>query len=248
MAEWYEELFDDRYLAFYEGLVAVAPADIEAEFIDQALALEPGSRVLDLGCGFGRHAVALARLGHRVTGVDLSARLLEHADALARELALDVTWVRRDMRELDGLGPFDACVCLYTVLGYFNDAGNARVLSGVRDVLAPGGRLVLDLSNPLAVLGGAVGRLWRETPAGVARESARYEPVEGRLVSERTLFRSDGTRVELPVSSVRLYAPSEIARLLDAAGFDMEQLHGALRDEAFDWAHSIKQVWVARRR
>jgi methylase of polypeptide subunit release factors len=90
MPAWYEELFDDRYLEFYRGQIAVAPSDREAEFLDRALALEPGSRILDLGCGFGRHSVALARLGHRVTGLDLSARLLEHADALARSHQVNV--------------------------------------------------------------------------------------------------------------------------------------------------------------
>ncbi len=247
MPFWYEELFDDCYLDFHGGLVAVAPSDRDAEFVDCALALAPGSRVLDLGCGFGRHSVALARLGHHVTGLDLSARLLEHASGLAARCGVSVEWVRRDMRDLAGLGPFDACVCLYTVLGYFDDADNERVVRAVRDVLRPGGALLLDVSNPLSLLRGWQARHWREHAGGVARESSRYDAVTGRLVSERTLFRSDGARVDLPTSVVRMYAPSETARLLRDAGLEVGQLYGALADEPFRWDASDKQVWLARR-
>jgi len=242
---WYEDLFDDRYLEFYAGWVQVAPADAEAAFIDRALALEPGSRVLDLGCGFGRHAVALARLGHRVTGLDLSEPLLTHARALARQHELEISWLRRDMRDLGGLGPFDACVCLYTVLGYFDDDENARVVRGIRDLLEPDGRLLLDVSNPLSRLRSWPSERWRETPAGVARETSRYEALTGRVTSERTLFRKDGTRMDLPDSVVRMYTPSEVARLLADAALEVEQVYGALADEPFAWERCDKQVWVA---
>lgn len=247
MSVWYEELFDDRYLDFYEGLISVAPAEAEAAFIDRALALDPGSRILDLGCGFGRHSVALARLGHRVTGLDLSARLLEHAAALAKSCDVEVTWLRRDLRDLHELGPFDACVCLYTVFGYFDDAANEGVVRAVRERLVAGGRFLLDVSNPLSRLRAWSAEHWRETPSGVARESGRYEARTGHLVSERTLFRQDGTRVDLPTSVVRLYAPSEVARLFSDAGLEVEQVYGALGDEPFHWQRSEKQVWVARR-
>jgi SAM-dependent methyltransferase len=151
------------------------------------------------------------------------------------------------MRDLKGLGPFDACVCLYTVLGYFDDAENERVVRAVREALRPGGALLLDLSNPLMGLRAWQARHWREHAGGVAREQSRYDAVTGRLISERTLFRKDGARVDLPTSVVRMYAPSEAARLLRDAGFEVEQLYGALADEPFRWDACDKQVWVARR-
>jgi 2-polyprenyl-3-methyl-5-hydroxy-6-metoxy-1,4-benzoquinol methylase len=98
VAHWYEELFDDRYLTFYDEVLGRGLAVADAEFVDTALALQPGSRVLDLGCGVGRHAVPLAQLGHQVTGVDLSPRMLELAAELAGEQEVTVTLERRDMR------------------------------------------------------------------------------------------------------------------------------------------------------
>ena len=244
---WYEELFDERYLDFYSELRERPLATEDAEFVHQALALGPRSRLLDLGCGMGRHAVALARHGYRVTGVDLSEVLLGRARALAQQHKLDVELVRRDMRHIADLGPFAACICLYTVLGYFEDDDNRAVVRAVSQALEPGGLFMLDVTNPLAWHSRWPGERWRETPSGITREKAHYEPITGRLVSERTLFRNDGQRVEVPPSSVRMYAPHEIAAVLAQAGFVVEQLHGGLGGEPFDYKRSLVQVWVARK-
>lgn len=247
MPAWYETLFDDRYLTFYDQVLGRGMAIADAEFVDTALALQPGSQVLDLGCGVGRHAIPLAQIGHQVTGVDLSVRMLDLAAELAREKQVDVTLERRDMRELKGLGPFDACACLYTVLGYFDDDENAAVLRAVHAVLASTGKLLLDVTNPLALMAQWPGERWREGPFGVTREISRYDALTGRLTAERMLLRGDGQREQLPASEVRMYAPNELKTLLTDCGFVVDQLHGGLRGEAFDWKRSPRQVWVARK-
>jgi SAM-dependent methyltransferase len=243
--EWYETLFDERYLAFYEGQLAMAASEVEAEFIDRALALAGGARILDLGCGFGRHAVPLAARGYRLTGIDLSGPMLERAAALARQRGVALELVRRDMRDLAGLGPFDACVCLYTVIGYFDDGDNERVLRGIRDIVIPGGKFLLDLTNPLAMTGGWPMTAWRETSIGITREISRYDPMTARLEAERTIFHPDGRREQLPASTVRMYAPHEVAGMLKRAGFVTERVYGALSDKPFRWKRSTRQVWIS---
>jgi 2-polyprenyl-3-methyl-5-hydroxy-6-metoxy-1,4-benzoquinol methylase len=226
----------------------VREAAADAAFLDRALALRAGARILDLGCGFGRHSVPLATRGYRVTGIDFSEPMLTLARRLAERAGAKVDWQRRDMRDLRGLGPFDACVCLYTVLGYFEDEENARVVRGVHDVLRPGGRLVLDLTNPLALMPHWPGLSWRENASGIVRETSEYDPLTARLTSRRTIFGKDGRSRELPATVVRMYAPNETARLLEDAGFEVEQVYGALRDKPFRWNRSPQQVWVAGRR
>lgn len=248
MKAWYEMTFDEHYLAFYEELLDRNVAADDAEFVERALALPAASSVLDLGCGFGRHAISLALHGHSVTGLDLSPSMLAIARDLARSSDADVEWLLRDMRDLSGLGPFYACICLYTVFGYFDDDANAAVLRGVHQALGPGGLFMLDVSNPLALARGWPARLWRESASGLRLESARYDGLTGRVQSRRTLIRPNGERVELPETDVRLYAPYELSRLLQEAGFDCEQVYGGLRDEPLQWDRSPRQVWVARRR
>jgi SAM-dependent methyltransferase len=246
MTAWWEELFDQRYFDFYEGLLAERESADEAAFLDRALGLRPAASLLDLGCGFGRHAVPLARCGYRVTGIDLSADMLGRARRLADAAGVTVDWQRRDMRDLAGLGPFDGAVCLYTVLGFFDDADNARVVHGLRAVLRPGARLVLDVTNPLALLGRWPHTSRRETSRGVAEETTGYDPLTGRVTMQSTLVDAAGRRTELPTSVVRMYPPHELGALLAAAGFEVEALFGALADRPFRWKRSVRQVWVAR--
>jgi SAM-dependent methyltransferase len=247
VADWYEELFDDRYLVYYEdALLRGATAD-EIDFIERALALDPGSSILDLGCGFGRHAIPLALRGFRVTGADLSESLLRAARSMATELGAEVEWVRHDLRQPIGPGPFDACVCLYTVFGYFSDEENARVLGRVRDALRPDGLFLLDLDNPLPLLPHLPADRWDETARGIRHERHEYDPLSARILSRRTLIGQNGARMSLPQSSVRLYYPHEIARLLGAAGFAVEQVHGGIQGRPLDWRRSTMQSWVARR-
>ena len=103
MAAWFEALFDDRYLKFYPELFDLDVAERDAAFADRALSLPSGASLLDLGCGFGRHAVALAKLGYCVSGVDALTPMLNAARRLAAERDVKVDWVQRDMRSLSGL-------------------------------------------------------------------------------------------------------------------------------------------------
>ena len=247
MAPWFETLFDESYIAFYEELQDREVAAKDAEFVERALALPAEARLLDLGCGFGRHAVSLAMRGHRVTGLDLSRPLLRIARDLAQECSVDVEWIQRDMRELHGLQSFDACVSLYTVFGYFDDDSNEKVLRDVFQVLRPGGLFLLDVSNPLALMARWPVRTFSESATGVRLETADYDGITGRVRSRRTLIRPGGSRLDLPDSDVRLYPPYELARLLRGAGFVIEQSYGGLRDEPLHWQRSQRQVWVVRR-
>jgi SAM-dependent methyltransferase len=247
MAQWFETLFDESYVAFYEELQDREVAAEDAEFVERALALSAGARMLDLGCGFGRHAVSLALRGYRVTGLDLSRPLLHIARDLAKECGVEVEWVARDMRELRGLDSFDACVSLYTVFGYFDDDSNEKVLREVFQILRPGGLFLLDVSNPLALLPHWPLRAFSESVTGVRLETADYDGITGRVRSRRTLLRPGGVRLDLPDSDVRLYPPHELVRLLRGAGFAIEQSYGGLRDEPLSWQRSQRQVWVARR-
>jgi SAM-dependent methyltransferase len=248
MSSWFETLFDDRYLKFYPELFDLDRAAGEAAFLDRALSLQSGARILDLGCGFGRHSVPLAALGYRVSGVDRSTPMLNAARTLATERHVEVEWLERDMRNISGMGPFDACVCLYTVFGYFDDPTNESVLRSVCQVLVPGAPFVIDVSNPLPLLARPQNESWREGPFGIRLERSSYDALHGRVTAERLLVTTDGRREELPRSSVRLYAPSELRRMLELGGFEVEVAYGALADEPFVPMQSAKIVYLARKR
>ena len=241
---WYEELFDERYLTFYPVLRQQPVSADEARFVMQVLGLQQGEAVLDLGCGTGRHSVALAQQGLKVTGLDLSETLLERGRSTAAEAEVEVTWLQRDMRDLEDLGPFDACASLYTAFGFFGDDEDQEVLYQVAAALAPGGRFLLDLTNFLGYLRSLPHEAWSENEQAVLRERNEYEAHNGGLVTHRACFFKEGGRLDLPPSWVRAYLPHEILRMLRRAGLRAEKILGALDEVPFHWESSPNQVYI----
>lgn len=145
---WFEEWFDSP---LYEELYAnrdEAEAAKLVELLISELQLNRCSKILDLGCGRGRHSITLNKRGYRVKGIDLSDQAIETARAKAEKMQLEnISFEVRDMRN-PLPETFDAIVNLFTTFGYFqSDAENARVFDSVVQMLEPGGIFVLDYLN-----------------------------------------------------------------------------------------------------
>jgi SAM-dependent methyltransferase len=166
-AEWWRDYFDQDFVRLYGALLPPERTRAEVAALERLLALGPGAAVLDLACGWGRHAIELARLGYRVCGLDGSQPLLEHARRGADEAGVRVGWVRGDVRRLPWSGAFDAVVNLFSSLGYFlSDAEDLRALRAARDALRPGGVFVLETMHRDSIARRFAERDWWEGPAG----------------------------------------------------------------------------------
>ena len=194
------------------------------------LGLDPGARLLDLCCGQGRHAVALARLGYRVTGLDLSRPFLLEAAGLAARHGQVVGLVAADMRRLPFAdGSFDAVINLFNAFGYLeDDAQDELVLAEVARVLAAGGRFLQELVNREALVRG-----WHDSD--VLRLDDGLVVLQERTLDLRasrdrvryTLLHADG-RQSSREHVVRLYTLTELAGMLERAGLALEAVHGDL--------------------
>ena len=115
----------------------------EVDFIVEALGLTAGDRLLDVGCGPGRHAHELARRGFLVHGIDISQRFV---DLAVRDAPAGATFERLDARDLPFRDEFDAAICLCQ--GAFGlmtvDGENQAILAGIASALRPGGKLALS--------------------------------------------------------------------------------------------------------
>ena len=141
--DWWNGFFDGLMAEFWQAVIPPEATAAEAAFLEKALRLAPGARVLDVPCGHGRHALELARRGYRVSGVDLSADLLGAARISSAREGAAVEWVSGDMRDLPWTGVFDGAYCAGNAFGYFDDAGNQAFLTAVARTLRPGGRFVV---------------------------------------------------------------------------------------------------------
>jgi SAM-dependent methyltransferase len=146
--EWFTRFFDAAYVAQLREEKPPAQTRREVDFLLRALRPAPGARILDVPCGYGRHAAALARCGFRVVGVDLSRAMLAEARRRFAE-GPRLAFVRGDMRRIDFRDEFDAVVNLYTSFGYFTPAQNQAVLRRLARALRPGGTLVVDHRDPV---------------------------------------------------------------------------------------------------
>jgi SAM-dependent methyltransferase len=214
----FESVFGDDYLHFYETVLTDEVSDRQVATIAGFVTVQPGVRVLDCPCGFGRISNRLAGLGADVVAIDSGERFLE----VARKAGSPVDYRLADMRELDFDAEFDVIVNVFTSFGYYDERTDRAVLAGFRRALKPGGRLVIDLLNSQRIFGyiaagGGVSLSMLQRDDDLLIDRNGYDAAEGRLVTERISVR-DG-KVRRYHFSVRAFSPFEISSWLRDAGF-----------------------------
>ena len=119
-------------------LLTAERTSAEIDFILAQLALPDGARVLDVGCGFGRHSIELARRGFAVTGIDPSAAMIDAARE--RDEGDLVNFEVISAEKYTTSDPFDAVICLFTTLGQITgESDNVELLLSIGDALKPDG-------------------------------------------------------------------------------------------------------------
>jgi SAM-dependent methyltransferase len=180
-----------------------APVERELAFICRHLPVSEYRRLLDIPCGIGRHSGPLSALGYDVIGIDRS----DVALAVARKRHPQVDFLALDMFQLESIGrKFDALLCLWQSFGYGDAAQNRKLLRDMRQVLRPGGRMLLDIYNADAVLG---------LPAQATEQRA------GRIIRTRRLVKDGRLHIELEYSDTvgvdehewEIFTPDQIMRI-----------------------------------
>ena len=112
------------------------------------LGIPPDARVLDVGCGTGRHSVPLASRGYEVTGFDLSPLYLEEVRRTADAVGVTLKLIRGDSRELGHVlrdeAPFQAVVNMFTSHGYYREDADLRFFRDLHSLAVPGAALVIE--------------------------------------------------------------------------------------------------------
>ena len=246
--EWWMHIFDDDFM-----LLAREPSKrgfrSEIDFLEQALGVAPGGLVLDLACGIGQHAVAMAKRNYRVVGVDLSLSMLARAGELAQEAGQKINFIHGDMRDLGFDRTFDAVYCLGTSFGFFDEETNRKVLEGMHRALKPGAALLLELVNRDYVLGKQPNLTWFEGQDVVCMEETDFNYINSRLYVTRQLIVGGGVRQARHEFSVRIYSLHEVGQILHSVGFAVNHVSGhTATPGSFFGADSARMIIRAERR
>ena len=220
MTEWFEQWFGEEYLRLYPHRDEQDAADAVA--LVARITPLAGRRVLDLGCGTGRHAIHLAGHGARVVGLDLSRALLLRARARP-DGHLDL--VRGDMRLLPFRNQvFDVIVNLFTSFGYFaDDSQHQSVLTAASAALIPDGWFVLDYLHAECVRDRLIPTEERGSGSSRAVIKRRVSPDGRSVIKEIHLVEQDRTFQE----TVRLFSAQQLESMLASAGLTVRQRFGA---------------------
>jgi SAM-dependent methyltransferase len=221
---WWEEIFDEEYI---RSLPKYTPDQTrhEVDYLERVLGVAKTARILDVGCGEGRHAVELAARGYEVVGLDLSIAMLARAGEAAQAKGVKINFIQGDMRDMRFDAAFDAIYCVGTTFGYFDDDANAGVLAGIFRALKPGGRLLLGMCNRDHVLLNQPRSTWFQGDDRQYLEDTDFNYITSRLVVKRSWATSAGDQESVEYS-VRLYALHEMGRILHTAGFKVTEVSG----------------------
>jgi SAM-dependent methyltransferase len=222
--KWWEEMFSEEFL---RAIPILSPRQLEREvrFIDEALAVNRGGRILDLACGAGQHAVELATRGYDLVGFDLSQSQLDWAGGLAQERNQRLQFTYGDMRDLTYNESFDAVYSWNTSFGFFEEEKNVDVLTRIFRALRPGGRFLLDVINRDFVVAQQPGQTWFEGDGCVCIDDVSIDFITSRMKVKRTLMLTNGKNRECNYS-VRIYGLHELGKMLHDVGFKVLNVSG----------------------
>ncbi len=227
MKQWYEELFrdySDKYdnESFTEGTIG------EVDFIEKEIAFSKSCRILDIGCGTGRHSVELARRGYSVTGIDLSESMIKKARSNAQNENLKIDFQVKDARNFSFNEPFDLAIMICE--GAFplmeTDEMNFSILKNAFSSLKPGGKLIFTTLNGLFPLFHSVKDFIN---SGSDQGESTEISFDLMTFRDHSIYETedDNGKKKVLKCNERYYVPSEITWLLKSAGFRTSEIFGA---------------------
>ena len=243
---WHQDLYNRQ---IYLDLYAEEDTRLAVEQVDdlvRLLDIPPGASILDVCCGYGRHAIELAKRGFRVTGIDLAPKQIDEAKRRASESDIEIEFLHGDAGEMSFLKPFDVALSLFLSFGFDDDEGNLRMLRRISEATASGGVLLMDLWNrekeirdfsPVAI---------EERDGGIRVEKRwEFDQWNGRLNWENLVKLPDGS-TERWEHSVRAYTLVELRHMLEEVGFRMEKVYGDFKGSDYTLA-SAQMVTLSRK-
>jgi len=229
MKQWYEALFEN-YARKYDKEPFVQGTVGECDFIEQEINRDKSLKIIDIGCGTGRHAIELTKRGYNVTGVDLSENQIKRAMEKAQEAGVAIDFQTQDARNLPFDGKFDLAIMLCE--GGFSlmetDEMNFEILKNATKSLNNKGKFIFTALNGLFPLFHSVSEFYKSAQIeGQSQcKECSFDLMAFRDHNTAVFEDDSGNKRELKCNE-RYYVPSEITWLLKSLGYKKIDIFGA---------------------
>lgn len=230
MKQWYESLYDENYAKAYDQECYTQGTIGECDFIEKEINHNKSLKILDIGCGTGRHTIELTTRGYNIVGVDLSESQLQYAKEKAKIKNLQIDFEKHDARNLPFKNQFDLAIMLCE--GSFplmeTDEMNYEILKNVSASLKQHGKFIFTTLNGLFPIFNSTEKFYAATKAEgntVCKEN-RFDLMTFREHNVVTVQDDLGNKRTLQANQ-RYYIPPEITWLLKTVGFKKIDIYGA---------------------
>lgn len=221
-SDWYKKIWtlDIRDLSWVED------TERQVDFLIEKMRLRGDERILDLGCGFGRHSLALAKRGFDVTGVDITPEYIEYATGQAQNSKLNAQFISADIRKLRFENEFDVVLNMADgAIGYLeNDDENLKIFQAVARALKPNGRHFMDIMNADYADAHFPMKSWSAGEKCLTLSDFEWMP-ERRSLLYGQIDIPYGDELKMPVieegNVIRLYSEREIGDIFEKLGMQI---------------------------
>jgi ubiquinone/menaquinone biosynthesis C-methylase UbiE len=217
--EWQQ--FFDQYAQQYNDEIFTKNTEYEIQFLIEELNLAQGASILEVGCGTGRHTIPLTKLGYLVTGVDISAAMLDEAHKAAAASGVTLDLVHANIMDFTPKKAYDAAICLcegaLCLLGSGDDpfTRDEEVLRKIYFALKPGGKFIVNVLNACRLI----------------RQYTDEQILEGKF-DLLTMTVNNDEEFDTPQGPIhmqgreRVYTQAEFMGMMKRAGFDILHVWG----------------------
>lgn len=216
--------FDGYYKAIWKTIIPDELTVKEVDFIIPYFNLQQGSNVLDLMCGYGRHAIALARKGINVTAVDNLGDYINEIEITAEKENLPVKAVQSGVLEFTTSEKFGLTTCMGNSLNFFNSADTKKLLTNINSFLKPGGHLLINSWSIAEIaIKNFKDRSWSQIGDMKFLVESKFLFHPARIESEHTIIAPDG-KSETKKGIDYIFSINEMDIILTQAGFQLKEV------------------------
>jgi len=230
-----KKVFDKNFFKFYKKILTSQRTNKEVNFIKRVLGLKPGLKILDLACGWGRHAIKFAKEGYKVVGQDINPFFLQEAKKICEKEKVKIRWIRSDMRRIPFENEFDVVVNLFTSFGYYEkEKDHQKVIFEIAKALKPQGYFFLDVINREKILHPYKSkRVIRTKDGDILIIEANFDLLSSRSNEQRTLILKNKKIKKFNIS-VRIFTFTELILMIQKAGLIFKKVYGDYNGTPFN--------------